>query len=274
MEHVAVLEHGVEATADILSHGYADYVRPVHITLPGLVQMVAHDSLDLMASRVLLVHGQAAGVALIARRGWSCRLAALALLPEERGKGAGRWLMERVMEEARARGERRMVLEVVIGNEPAVALYRGLGFRDVRRLISWQLETAVGVPADDLTEVDPRLVAEMVTSFGLSNLPWQVSGESLALLGPPNRAFRLDDACAMISDPQQPHIGIRALIVAPAKRRKGQATRLLQGLWGRFPGKNWSVPALFPEEMAVFFQHLGFQQGELAQHQMETDLTG
>jgi len=50
--------------------------------------------------------------------------------PGARGSGAGRALVRRAVEEARAAGYRRIVLDSVPGQEAAQALYRSLGFAD------------------------------------------------------------------------------------------------------------------------------------------------
>jgi ribosomal-protein-alanine N-acetyltransferase len=48
--------------------------------------------------------------------------------PEARRQGAAKALCEQALAEARAAGCRRMLLEVRRGNDPAIALYRRLGF--------------------------------------------------------------------------------------------------------------------------------------------------
>ena len=178
-------------------------------------------------------HCEAVGVALVARRGWTCRLAALAIVPEARRRGVGRWTMDRLIEEAGLRGERQMVLEVIEQNEPAVGLYRGGGFRVLRRLVGYKAihsGSAGPVPAHatDVREVDVREAARLVTAYGLPDLPWQVSGESLALTGPPNRAYRLGEAYTVISNPAGPQIAIRSILVKPEARGQGLAARLLR----------------------------------------------
>lgn len=52
----------------------------------------------------------------------------LALLPEARGKGSGRALMEEMIAHARATGAHKLELEVWPDNGRAVALYSSLGF--------------------------------------------------------------------------------------------------------------------------------------------------
>ncbi|MGC9192226.1 MAG: ribosomal protein S18-alanine N-acetyltransferase [Conexivisphaera sp.] len=51
-----------------------------------------------------------------------------------RRRGLGRALMVEGMKALRSRGCSEVYLEVRVGNEPAISLYRGLGFRVVRRI--------------------------------------------------------------------------------------------------------------------------------------------
>jgi ribosomal protein S18 acetylase RimI-like enzyme len=57
-----------------------------------------------------------------------CWLEDLYVREEARGSGLGRALTEAVIERARARGCRRVELDVNSENPPALALYRSLGF--------------------------------------------------------------------------------------------------------------------------------------------------
>jgi ribosomal protein S18 acetylase RimI-like enzyme len=212
------------------------------------------------------------GAALIARRGWTSRLAGMAIAPDARAQGIGRWCMDRLLHGARARGERAMVLEVIEQNEPAVRLYQRCGFRTLRRLVSYVVSQPAGAADVALEEADLHTVARLVSAHGLPDLPWQISGESLAQAGPPNRAYRLGAAYVTISNPDEAQVAIRSLLVAPNGRRQGQATRLLRAVMARHPGKTWQVPALCPEEIGGVFEKAGFVQESLSQLQMIADL--
>lgn len=59
----------------------------------------------------------------------TCELRKMYFLPEARGLGAGRTLLARCIDEARARGYRRMYLETLTGMNAAQRLYDRFGFR-------------------------------------------------------------------------------------------------------------------------------------------------
>jgi ribosomal protein S18 acetylase RimI-like enzyme len=272
LELELVLNHGIAETADVLNRGFFDYFVPVQLDEVALLHSIRQDSLDLTSSRVILCDGEAVGAALIARRGWTSRLAGMAIAPEARGQGIGLWCMDRLLYGARARGERAMVLEVIEQNDPAVRLYQRCGFRTLRRLVSYVVSQPRGVAEAALDEVDLYTVARLVSAHGLPDLPWQISGESLAQVGPPNRAYRLGTAYVAISNPDETQVVVRSLVVEPEGRRQGQATRLLQAVMARHPGKRWRVPALCPEEVGGVFEKAGFVKEPLSQFQMVADL--
>ncbi|MCB0064858.1 MAG: GNAT family N-acetyltransferase [Caldilineaceae bacterium] len=275
----SMLEWGFAETVESLNQGFTGYQVPLSFTLSSLLQAVRVDGIDATASQIVRRAGQAVGVALIARRGWRCRLAAMAIAPAARGQGVGRWLMREVLSDARKRGERGMVLEVIETNTPAVKLYQSGGFQTVRRLVSYERPAAAEQDLSPeatrraaLQEVDIHTVAQLVTAHGLPDLPWQLSGPTVTQLGPPYRAYQLEDAYALISDPAAAKIGIRALLVLPESRGQGQGVRLLQALAATFPEKALQVPALFPEEMGSTFVKAGFTRDALAQLQMATQI--
>ena len=264
------LDRAVEA----LRRGFADYLVPIPVDRRMLLHMLTHDGVDASLSRLVCQGDVAIGCALVARRGWTSRLAGMAIVPEARGKGVGRRTMQTLLAQARERGDRRMVLEVIERNEPALKLYESLGFTRVRRLVS--LERPASDASDEagvaesnpLQEIDIQEVAHAVARHGLPDLPWQLSAESLALSSPPTRAFRLGGAAVVVTDLRANGVAILSLIVEQDTRGTGQAQQLLRALFAAHTGKSWRVPALCPEEAAGQMLAMGFECADLSQLQL------
>ena len=78
-----------------------------------------------------------------------CEVITLCVVPETRGRGTGRLLVEVACETARDRGARRMFLEVAEDNAAAQALYVRTGFSEDGRRVAYYAR-ADGTRADAL----------------------------------------------------------------------------------------------------------------------------
>lgn len=58
----------------------------------------------------------------------SCELEKIYILPDQKGKGLGRFALQQMLKEARARGKRLFFLCVIDTNTAAIAFYQRLGF--------------------------------------------------------------------------------------------------------------------------------------------------
>jgi ribosomal protein S18 acetylase RimI-like enzyme len=170
--------------------------------------------------------------------------------------------------EARERGDKAMTLEVIEQNIPAVRLYERFGFRRDRRLVGFvgQLQ---GAGADsELEQADIREIARILIAHGPADLPWQLSGETLAHVGPPNAGYRSGASYIVLSNPAATIITIRAIVTLTEARRRGSATNLLRAIAAHYPDKAWRVPATFPEELGGLFQGVGMTRDAVSQWQM------
>lgn len=262
--------------AEALIRSFEGYVVPVRFDARSYERRFRAEDLDPYASRVFRLGGEPAGVLLVARRGWTARIAAMGLAPELRGRGVGRRVMGEAAEEARARGQRALVLEVFERNEPALALYESLGFRRVRRLVGYRRSAAEEGAAPDgpLTEMDPRDVARAVAREGEPDLPWQLAPETLSAAGAPARALTLDGrAFALVADPAADTLVLTALLVRREHRRQGWGVRTLRALCAAFPGRPWAVPQVVPEGLAArTFEAGGWERQPLEQFEMRLPL--
>jgi ribosomal protein S18 acetylase RimI-like enzyme len=240
------------------------------------LNMLKKDGIDLSVSRILLANENSCGIALIAPRDTQrvSRLAAMGIAREARGKGAGSWFMKELVAEACDRGDREMVLEVIEQNEPAVKLYRKYGFERVRRLVGFTCKGGMTgeIQKGNLKEVDLREMGELISQYGLSDLPWQLSGESVIQINPSPRAYREGQAYILISNPEAEHIAIWSLLVEPEARGHGLGSRMLSQVVAHWAGKTWHIPALCPEEFGKVFENAGFERETLSQWQMKVHL--
>jgi len=265
-------EFPISQLADLLTRGFEDYLVPIHITEDVFLTMLRRDSIDLTSSRVLMKDNEPIGIGLIARRGWTSRLAAMGIVTHARNSGAGTWAMGQLIKEAQVRGERDMLLEVIEQNTAGVKLYEKVGFKKIRRLVGYKIENPQIESEYQLEEMDIRELGRLVTYHGLPDLPWQLSGATIMQHTPPARAFRINDAYCLISDPSAAHVAISSVLVKTRSRGAGLSGVLLRALFAQFPNKTWHVSAIFPEEMSFIFEQAGMKREELSQWQMSLAL--
>ena len=256
----------------LLNLGFENYLVPIQFTLSQFLTMVRKDSIDLTISRILLAEDEPSGIALIARRGWTSRLAAMGISHQIRGKGAGSWFMEKLIDEARERSDREMVLEVIEQNEAAVHLYQKYGFQTVRRLVGFTRTGGMESSNGDLQEIDLRTAGSLISRHGLPDLPWQLSAESIAHLNPPARAYRKGQSYAVISNPDAEQVVIWSLFVEQGARGNQLGVEMLNSIAAKHTGKTWRVPAILPEELGKTYEIAGFEKEHLSQWQMRFTL--
>ncbi len=267
------VESSLVALAALFTHAFTGYIAgTVTMTPPLLANMIAQNGIDLNVSLIAYHNDMPVGFALVARQGWTSRIAAMGIVPEAQGKQVGYRMLLELIEQARNRTDRRLELEVFEQNTRAISLYVKVGFRALRRLYGYTVAAPEGDENNALTPVDVLEVARHVTEYGRADLPWQISGTHLARMAPPNVAYQLDQASAILTDPSRDTVIVRAVIVAPSERGLGQAARLIRALWAKYPGKQWTVQAICPEEFGGFYEHCGFARQELNQLQMRLGL--
>jgi GNAT superfamily N-acetyltransferase len=271
---ISIAELGVGQGARILNQAFADYVVTIPFNEASLRSAERMDDVRLALSPVVLLGGEPVGAALIARRGRESRVAGMGLLPAARRKGVGRLLMAHLLAAARARRERRIVLEVIGQNTAALRLYESVGFARRRRLVGFAGAAPTGLAADPgLTEVPVQVVAAAIARAPAVDWPWQISAETIARLPAPAIGYTLDGAATSVLNPAGPVASFRGLVVEGDERREERVTRLLRAVMARHAAvTEWRMSALLPEECAGGLEAAGLARTELYQWQMECPL--
>jgi GNAT superfamily N-acetyltransferase len=263
--------------AALFTRVFAGYLVPVHVTAEALASRIRIEHIDLDASRVVVASDRVTplALALIARRGRDCRLAVFGVIEAARGQGLGLRAMAGLIEEARARGDHRMLLEVFDANTAGVGLYERLGFRTARGLIGWD-GPLTATPDLALREVDPSALGHALARHGdpaEPPLPWQLRAECFIAMAAPFRTFTIDERAFATVLVRGPALHVCGLFTRPDARRAHLATRLVRAIAAETGCARGAVPPLVPAAVARgCFDALGLQRSPLAQREMVRDL--
>lgn len=243
---------------------------PFVLDAPGFDRRFRPEHLDTEASLLMFDGDRPAAICLIARRGWTCRCAAMAIAPEFRRQGLGLKVMRQVIGEAKARGDKRFVLEVIEQNPPAIELYQRAGLSVVRRLVGYSRPAQTEDPDPDLIEIDPIDVSrQMVQHFPL-DVPWDYMPENLCSKAAPTKAWTLDGRVfALATDTPGERAILWSLVTQMDHRRKGYGRRMVSAVSAAFGGKALSTPVAFPDDINPgFFERTGFSPVKISQFEM------
>ena len=175
VELVPAAEFSDAELAATFTAGYEGYFMPIAIDADAFRFMARSFDYDLDASRVVRDAKASVGLVMLARRGENGWIGGVAVVPELRGSGLGRRLMEAAAVEARARGVKRLWLEVLVQNTAAIGLYERLGYAHVRELEVWALDGF----HEQRREGTP-VAARDATGRARERLPWQRADETVA----------------------------------------------------------------------------------------------
>lgn len=269
-EIVPAYEVPLTEQAAISNEAFAGYVGGwTELDAGSLARFLLLQGADLFYSRFLRARGCFVGFGYINRTGNILRLAAMGIVPEARGTGAAAQLLEHLFADAKERGDSAMMLEVIEQNPRAHAVYRRHGFREVTRLLSWRCSASLHGDGDSVQEIPLLDALRLPATREYPEIPWQISQHAIAKTVRA-RAFRLDDACVVISDPVASPIRLHSLFSA-----SGEWTELrgaLGGVTKRFAGSEFFAPAIWPEDYGTYlFEPLGFARDLLSQFLMRLD---
>jgi acetyltransferase (GNAT) family protein len=182
---------------------------PFRIDEARLAQMVAAFDLDLGRSLVAWEGEEKVGLANLGLRGERTWLGGVGVVKAARRRGIGEQLTRALFDQARDAGAREMVLEVIVQNEPAIALYDKLGFVTIRDVEVWTLEQRAP-RQHDVRPVPLEQARARIARERRQREPWQRADESVA---------HYEDVEALESD--------RGAVLF---KRSGERASLLQGV--------------------------------------------
>lgn len=251
--------------AEILSHCFEGYLVPFTIDGETFASRFSAEDISFNDSKVWTQDGEPKALAIITRRGQTCRLAAFAIRPELRGQGFGKQFMQQLVDEARARGDKKMWLEVIVGNDSGLALYERMGFVRQQTLVGFHATgSKLFYETGELLEIDPVVMAKKMMADAHLRLPWLSAPETLYKL--PGKAYILDDVAYAMVIPHAQQPKLRMLYVCPTARGKGHAKKLLTLLAERFPGL--STAGSIPEQISPLFLSCGYRLDAVSQYEM------
>ncbi|ANS41937.1 GNAT family N-acetyltransferase [Serratia inhibens] len=271
-EYQSALRYSSDQLAQILCHCFENYIVRFVIDGATFASRFGAEDLSLNDSIIVTHQQQPVALALISRRGLHSRVAALSIRPEMRGKGLGKALMQRIVADARSRGDRRLSLEVIEGNDAALALYHQAGLRIVRTLTGHQTDAPTTAEVAMLQEIDPLTVSHRLTAEGATDQPWLIAPESLYKLPGKPHAFTLDRQAYAVVQAGAEKCFLRMIYVPPQHRGKGHARALLAALQVQFSPLPLAANVYVPEVAAPFFDRLGWRQDALRQFEMAMTL--
>ncbi|CDZ65514.1 Putative N-acetyltransferase [Neorhizobium galegae bv. orientalis] len=274
ISHRRLSECSLEDAAEGFTTGFSGYVVPMNVTVPSLQLRIEHDHVDLDESLVYFDGEKPAGILLIGRRGDRSRVGAIGMGPTIRGRGFGRRVMLDAIEVAKARGDRKLMLEVINTNERARDLYLSLGFVITRKLVGFGRSRKLAAPdVAPAEECDLGTAAGMLARFADADLTWQTDPRSFQRAGPPLKGFALDGKAAVLLDDTGRDVRLYGLAVDPAHRRKGLGRGLTDALAARYPGRRLFIIENVPDGLIDrFMRRIGWRKSALTQSEMAIDL--
>jgi ribosomal protein S18 acetylase RimI-like enzyme len=246
----------------------------------GLSRVICAQGADLCYSAFARSAAGFCGFGYITRTGDFARLCGMGVIESARRSGIARALVRHLLEQARARGDRTMLLEVIEQNRAACALYRNEGFCESARLTGWRRSSAPppgdGITAEPirLEEVSLARASQLPSAIEFPEWPWQISRHAIAKVAAA-RAYRSDHALLVISDASAPGpIRLHALSFLGAGVPDWVVLRkTLATLLAAHPSREFFSPALWPESFAAeVFGPLGFSREPISQFLMRQEL--
>jgi ribosomal protein S18 acetylase RimI-like enzyme len=259
---------------------FSDYEIPFPLSTEQLRNHIALNAVDLNLSVGCFAGEKMVGFTLNGFGMWNGKAtvydAGTGVIPPFRRRGLGRAMFDFMFPVCQARGVEQCLLEVITSNEKAANLYKGLGFRQNRKLLLLKTENPVKftrkLPENIEVRKISRLDWELFQTFWDGQPSWQNSAEAIKR-GPVPRnmlgAFSEGKCIGYIIFSLDTG-RLAQLAVDKSKRGRGTGTLLLTRMQAEtkdgYPLQVINLDESLTEALR-FFQNRGFSEN-LSQYEM------
>lgn len=179
----AAADYSLGQLADVVTAAFQGYALPVNESAVRLARLIRMQGLDLANSVVIRCNSQAVGISFLGLRNTRAWISAFGIVPSHRGRGLGRALMEKLIEQARGAGAQDVRLEVLVGNLAARRVYSQCGFQNERELVTLERSPWTAMPPRNATvfveQVDVQTAVRLAVELEQTPACWQREAPSL-----------------------------------------------------------------------------------------------
>jgi ribosomal protein S18 acetylase RimI-like enzyme len=213
---------------------FSDYQVPMQVSREQFAQRLARDGVQLQLSAAAFDNERMLGFYINGLGEWQGELTAYdagtGVIPQYRKRGIAKDLFSFLLPRLNERSVSRYLLEVFTSNEPAVSLYRKLGFVETRCLAAFRASEPVKsvAPETSIRRLE-RADWPLFRSFWDGYPSWQNSSAAVersadqrTIVG----AFE-GESCIGYGVVFRPAATLMQLAVAPSHRRKGIGTAIM-----------------------------------------------
>jgi ribosomal protein S18 acetylase RimI-like enzyme len=179
----AAADYSLVQLADLVTAAFHGYALPVNESAVRLARLIRMQGLDLANSVVIRCNSQPVGISFLGLRNTRAWISAFGIIPAHRGRGLGRALMDRLVEQARGAGAQDVRLEVLVGNLAARRVYTQSGFLKVRELVTLERSPWTTLPprsgAVTVEQVEVQTAVRFAVELEQTPACWQREAPSL-----------------------------------------------------------------------------------------------
>lgn len=128
-----------EELLSVFNRSFSDYVVPFHLSLEQLELKIEAEGIDMELSAGTFESEKLVGFILSAEKEENGKRsiynAGTGIIPEFRGHGLVRKMYDAMLPVFKERKADILILEVIVGNDPAIRAYENLGFKIMRKLL-------------------------------------------------------------------------------------------------------------------------------------------